>query len=167
MARLMGGLKFQGQSVEGITEFLTTLATVPRGVRNRSLKRLAAELLEKSLRLAPDAGPDDKSGEGESKSKSRDAARGYVKLKESATMYRRKGTWIVRYATRHAAAQHERLDYQRTTGQAKYLEQPLMDIRANYRERLMVYINDELQRAAARAKRKADRESRRAGRGAA
>lgn len=149
-----GGLSIEGDPISEMVKFLTAMESFPPRIRKRAVKRLAQELMEESLKLAPDSGVASNREHDEAGNERMWDERGYRKLKESASVMQRKGTWIVRYSSRHAAAQHERMDYQRTSGQAKYLEQPLMAMRATFKERIAPVIEQEMAAEADRLRRK-------------
>lgn len=151
-----GGLQIQGESIREMVAFLKQMEAVPTRTRNLAVKRMAEELLAKSLLLAPDSDRAHNPEYDDAGQERKWDRRGYRKLKESASVMKRKGVWIVRYSTRHAAAQHERMDYQRNSGQAKYLEQPLMEMRSTFRERIVVVIQDITRQQAERTRRKTD-----------
>lgn len=148
-----GGLSIAGDPIREMVKFLQAMESFPPRIRKRAVKQLAHELMEESLKLAPDSGVASSREHDEDGNERKWDERGYRKLKESASVMERKGTWIVRYSTRHAAAQHERMDYQRTSGQAKYLEQPLMAMRSTFRERIIPVLEEEMAREADRKRR--------------
>lgn len=126
----------QDDNLAAIDRILKTYKGIPTSVRQGVMKEMAQELLEASLLLAPeDLDRPAVRGRGDSRRAGWDD-RGYQPLKQSANIFKAGGTWIVRYQTRHAPAQHERMDYVRDRGQAKFLEQPLMSMRAEYPRRI-------------------------------
>lgn len=137
-----------GARVSGVNEVADALArleAVPAQVRTRVLSRKAKELLQRATELAP---TDDDPAE--------DARADYVKLRESGKVLRRKNSRIVRFATRHAAAQHEWTDVKHEEGQPKFLEQPLREMRPT----LMRDLAADAEAMVARIARRASRRSR-------
>jgi LmbE family N-acetylglucosaminyl deacetylase len=137
-----------GAFVQGTGELLALmekLKDMPLWVLEDSIRSIARSVAEEAKRLAPD----DPNDSGENRSD-------YVKLKESVRVYyqKRKRIWVVRFATRHAAAQHERMDWQHQTGQPKYLEIPLQAAKADFLQKVGANV-DEVLAAIAAAKSKA------------
>ena len=144
----MSGIRLSG--TRELMAALERFHAVPEKLRNRVLRRKGVELAAKAKALAPnDPDPDDKRPD-------------YTKLADSVTVRRKKGRVIVRFASRHAAAQHERMDYQHETGQAKFLEQPLRAMR----ESLIKDLADEAEAELAKETRRAERRAARAARDA-
>ena len=110
--------RITGAVIQGTGELLAMLASLegmPVWVLEEAIRGIAKDVAEKAKQLAPeDPEPRDKRPD-------------YVALKKSVRVYyhKRKRIWVVRFAARHAAAQHERTEWQHASGQAKYLEVPL------------------------------------------
>lgn len=129
--------------VSDVQDALRRLDEVPDRTRARVLTRAAQRLLDAAVGLAPtDQDPDS------------DERPDYVKLRESAKILRRKNGRAVRFATRHAAAQHERMEWQHEDGQPKFLEQPLRAMRATLMQDLANDAEAEVARVAARARKR-------------
>lgn len=108
------------------------------------IKKMAKEVGEKAKELAPD------------EPEPRDKRPTFKKIKDSLRVYfhQRKKQYVIRFYTRHAAAQHERMDYDHPTGQAKYLEQPYREAKNEFLERIGAGVELELQILARRKARK-------------
>lgn len=123
-------------------EILAQLEQVPERIVQRTLSSLAREVGEQAKELAPeDPAP-------------RDKREHYVRLKSSMKVRRLKRGYMIRFTSRHAAVQHERTDYQHTRGQAKYLERPLMSMRASLLQRIAQHLPGEIAREAKLARRR-------------
>lgn len=138
--------------IDSTRALLETLKGVPETVRRRALRNAARSLGEQARALAPDdPEPRDKRPE-------------YQDLRQSLKVYRRKSFFIVRFGARHAAAQHERIDYRHERGgQAKFLEQPLRAMQSTFVKTMA----DEVAKEMARETRLAERRAKRAARKAA
>lgn len=146
-----------GDFLSGVGEMvylLERLRDVPVEALQHSISRIAHEVGEKARDLAPE------------EPEPRDKRKGFIPIRESLRIYmhRRKKFHVIRFATRHAAAQHERMDYQHQTGQAKFLEIPFRAARSEFYSRLASDTEDQirktwLQKRAARQSRRAAREA--------
>lgn len=110
--------RITGAVIQGTGELmamLDSLKDMPVWVLEEAIRKIAKSVAEQAKQLAPeDPEPRDKRPD-------------YVPLKKSVKVYyhKRRRIWVVRFAARHAAAQHERTEWQHASGQAKYLEVPL------------------------------------------
>lgn len=141
-----------GARIFGVAELAEAIAyldEVPDHVRARVLTRKAKDLLQQATEKAPtDGDPSD------------DARPDYQKLRESGRVLRRRAGRVVRFATRHAAAQHERMDWQHEDGgQPKFLEEPLRAMRPGLMQELATEAAAMMARIAARARRGSGRRS--------